>query len=53
VGSALTSGGAAAAGGSAHPVLLAAVVGIAVIAAFGGVIALRYRDELLRALGPT
>lgn len=53
VGSALTSGGAAAAGGSAHPVLLAAVVGIAVIAALGGVIALRYRDELLRALGPT
>lgn len=50
VGGAATAGGAAVASGAGHPLLIALVVGLAVIAVVGGFFALRYRDELWRAV---
>ena len=47
---AAASGGAAVAAGAGRPLLLAAVVGLALLLAAAGYFALRYRDELRRAL---
>jgi lysozyme len=47
------SAGAGVAGiGGARPLLVAIVVGVGVLAVFGGFVALRYRDELKRAALP-
>ena len=50
--SAASAGAGVAGTGGALPVLVALLVGIAVLVALGGFIALRYRDELTRAIIP-
>ena len=52
VASAASAGAGVAGAGGARPVLIALAVGLVVLIAFGGFIALRYRGELKRAVTP-